>query len=404
LSTTPIPSWLRGAHVSRKHALARYGDRHGLPTDVLVVDSTDDLRAHDEGDHYALPADTTVWIGGTVDLGAHYLQLAEGTVLRGHGHSTIVSLATGGVVRATALEAAVILREVNVVAPLGPCLNLSGPIDQQLNLFFVGLIGAVAGMINGFDVQALKDCYIRCDDGLHLGGVTNKVYVSACPFYGITAGNAGITLAATLDAEVVDVQSSFFKSEAGTAMRAVAGYQVGEGVVVDSIVLGATVPFEGMGPEDVQWTFRGNTGARDSMTVGESHSTASLLVDIVTQDVPVRAANPSMSGANTERFTNDGTSGLTYTGIRPATVLATATIQVDPAGNNVSGWVYLARDGVPITESRIPFGVTAGQDIRTVTISDLIRVTTGETVSVWVANASGVVDITVPIVSLIAKA
>lgn len=382
-----------------------YPGRPGnLPNDVLIIENLKYLESYDQGTYYDLPAETVVMISDTVNIGSHYLKLNENTVLRGNSHSSIVSTNTGGVVRCSDLTTNVIIREVNIIAPAGPCLSLSGPITAQLNLFFVGLIGATAGTITGFDVQALKDCFIQCAAGLTLTGTTNKIFVSACPFYGTTAGNASITLDASLDADIVDIQSSFFKSEAGTAIKAEAGYTVGEGVISDSLVLGATTLLDGLTPSDVNWSFRGNTGVRDSMTVGESHSTASATVTITTIDTPVRAANASASGDNIERFTNDETSGLTYTGARPATVLVTATVQVDPDGNNVSGNLYLAKNNTPITASAVPFFVSTGGDRRTVTISDLVSMETDDTVSVWVDNDTNTNNILVTNVSLIAKA
>lgn len=175
---------------------------YDLTMDYLLVKSTDDLTPYLSGDEYILPTGL-VLINGTIDLVDKAVRVSTGTVLRGLSDGVLVSTNVSGVVRATNIGSAVILREFNVVCNTGPCLVLTGTDTYQLNIFFVGMIGLKAAVITGFNVQSFKQCYINCAEGITLDGTTNKLFISDSPFYSITG--SAITLASTLVCTVADL-------------------------------------------------------------------------------------------------------------------------------------------------------------------------------------------------------
>ena len=359
-------------------------------TGELAILSADDLPTPSGGEH-VLPADTLVRFVGNIDIGANAIRLSQGTVINSRAGGTIISSATGGVLRATNLPSAVIVRETNIVATDGPCINLSGPAGQQCNLFFVGMFGHSAGTITGFNVQALKACYIQAADGITFAGTTNKVFVHETPFYGITG--TAIRLAANLDATVADIVTSFFKFDDGTCIEAETGYTVGDGLLRGSLIDGTATPLSGLGPEDVNWRMTDNLGIRDSTIAGQAALTATATVPIVTAAAFVPVGGTYTLAEVSERFELNGTNELVYTGRFPTLIDFTATFTVDPANNNrVAFRATLNGDTLPESQTIVEQGAGPGSSPRAGAVVALKRITTGDRLGLAAANLDGTAD------------
>ncbi len=362
----------------------------------LLVRSTADIADLLVGDEYVLPASALVELSGPIDLGARALRPSEGTVIVGNAHGMITSTADG-VVRASGLESPVIMREFNIVATAGRCLDLSGPITQQLNLFFIGLIGAApgtsVGTITGFDVQALKDCYINAPAGIRLDGTTNKIFFSQCPFYGITG--SAITLASTLDAEVADIVTSFFKFDSpGVAIEAEAGYQVAEGILRGSLRKGTAIPLVGLSAADVNWSMHDNSGIRDSRVAAQAYLTTSATMTIAEQGVYYPVAGEFTLSEVAERFRLTENNELEYIGLRPELIEFGSSFAVDPANNNLLGF-RASKNGVGLVETTtmVQQGAGPGASPRSGAVIGLIEVVTGDTIGLEVANMESTASI-----------
>ena len=375
------------------HALPRMAD--------LYVRELADLPDPVDGE-ITLPSGLVV-LKGTIDLGANALRLSEGTLLRGFGAARIQSSATGGVLRCSGLDAAVVLREFSIIATGGPCLNLSGPIGHQLNVFFCGLFGASVGTVTGFDVQGFKDCFFNCADGLSLAGTTNKVFVSGSVFYGVTGSNAGLTLDASLNASVVDIVTTFWKYESGVGIRAASGYTVGDGIIRGALVDGDLTPLDGLAPSDVQWKMTDNTGIRDSRVAGAFWLTESAATTISAVNTPVKIAGTTTAAALNERMSN-GNNRLTYTGKRPALVAADLTFAIDADSNNQALNLYIARNGTVLPESVVRVRIGTGSDERNGATTALVEMETDDYLEAWVENTTSDADVEVLALTLTARA
>jgi hypothetical protein len=358
----------------------------------LLIESVDDLTPYLSGDEYVLPENTLVIVNGTVNIGERSIRISTGTVLRGFANANIIYSGEGGAVVSTNVGSAVIIRELNIVSVNGgQCLNLQGTIDHQLNVFFVGLFGVKGGTITGFDVQAFKDCFINSADGLTLRGTTNKIFVSACPFFGVTS--SAITLHQDLVCDVVDIVTSFFKFEApGVGITAQEGYQVSEGRISGSLIQGTTTALSGFSPSDVNWQITGNSGLADSRITGGYFLNAKAQTVITTIDTPVKVAGTTTGYALNERFTTTN-NRLTYTGARPAVVDFKGTFSVSTA-NNTNLSFYISKNGVIQSESRSRVRVGAGLDERAGTVTDLIEMVAGDFVEIWVENNDSTANVT----------
>ncbi len=374
-------------------------DVMGLSEEVHLIRQIEDLP-DPVGDETILPAGKTVILLGDINLGSDAVRLSQGTILRGFGRESIVSSNTNGVLRATDLASNVILREFSIVATGGPCLDLVGPIDQQLNLFFLGLIGPVPGTsigsVHGFDVQAFKDCFFKASNGLSLEGTTNKIFLSQCVFYDTLGGNAAITLAANLNAKRMDMVTNFLKGASDSiGIRGVPGYNVGLGRVKGTMSDGPTQILDGIAVSEDNWWFRSNDLIRNSRVAAQTYLTAPATTTITAINTYVNVTGAFEVTSLTERFIDDGSgSSLQYTGTNPVMVSFQATFTVDPANNNVLGF-RLAKNGVGIPESMMTLQQGAGATAapRFGLVSDLVELVAGDVLTLQVENQTNTDDV-----------
>ena len=369
----------------------------------LFVSSADDLPDASEGEHL-LPADTLVEIAGTVNLGANALRLSKGTVIVGRdiAHDAIQSSADG-VIRASSVDSDVILREFGIVATGGKAIDLTGPNDKQLNMFYVGFFGVSAGNITGFNVQAAKSCYVEAANGFTFDGTTAKLFVDGTPFFDITG--AAITLAATLVCTVADIRVSFFKFDSpGIGIKAEAGYSVTKGVYTGNLIDGTAVPLDGLSPADINWKMTDNTGVRDSRVAGQLSLDAPATTTISAVDTPTKVDGATSMAALTERL--DGSTvdnRLQYTGTEPALVSVQLSVNIE-GGNNVDGTIMVAKNDTVIEESRLNFRLSTGADERNASTATIVEMETDDYIEAWIENRSGDSDFTLNSMSLVGRA
>jgi hypothetical protein len=358
--------------------------------DRLLVKSTADLAPYLVGDEYILPTGLVI-LNGTIDLGDKAIRVSTGTILRGLSDGVLISTNASGVVRATNIGGNLVLREFNVICFTGPCFVLTGTIDYQLNMFFVGMIGVKAAIITGFNVQGIKACYIQCSDGITCTGTTVKIFVSESPFYDVTG--SAITLTSTLIVDVVDIDTIFFKFDSpGVGITAEVGYSVNEGLITGSQIAGNAIPLVGLSSTDLNWTMALNSGIATSKKIGGYYLTTAIQTVITTINTPVKIAGTTTALALNERFTAT-TNRLTYTGLIPTTGSVLGTFTVD-SGNNVSLTFYIAKNGVVLPESVSILRVANGADTRNGTVSSLVGLVTGDFVEIWVENDTNTDDLT----------
>lgn len=356
----------------------------------IVIQSVSDLSSYLTGDEYILPTGLVI-LNGTIDLGANAIRVSTGTVLRGFASATLLSTNTSGVVRATNIGSAVILREFNVVCNTGPCFVLIGTISHQLNMFFVGSFGLKAGTITGFDVQSVKQCFTSAANGFTFDGTTNKVFVSQSPFYGITG--SAVTLASSLVASVADIVTSFFKFDSpGVGITAESGYTVGEGIIRGSLIDGSAVPLSGLSPSDLNWKMTTNSGISDSRIVGGFFLNTSQETVISAANTPVKVSGLTTGISLNQRFTSSN-NRLTFTGKTPTVALVNANFAV-ASGNNTNLTFYVAKNGSIISESTTPIRVSTGGDERFGASSCLTSLVENDYIEIWVENNDNTANLT----------
>ena len=372
-------------------------------SNYLFVDSADKLDDPVDGEH-VLPGDTLVEISGLVDLGDNALRLSKGSVIVGRDIAhDIVQSSADGVIRSSSVDSDVILREFGIVATGGKAIDLTGTIEHQLNMFYVGFFGVSAGNITGFDVQAVTSCFVSAANGVTLDGTTNKIFIDGTPFFEVSG--AAITLAATLVCSVADIRGSFFKFDSpGIGVKAESGYSVSSGIYTINLIDGTAVPLEGMSPSDTNWKMTDNTGVRDSRVAGQLSLDAPATTTISEVDTPTKVDGATSMAALTERL--DGSTvdnRLQYTGTEPALVSVETAVSVE-GGNNITGQVMIAKNGEVIAESRGQFKVGTGDAQVSAATFTVVEMETGDYIETWIENQSNTSDFTLNSMSLVGRA
>ena len=366
---------------------------------VHVVRSLDDLPEAESGE-IVLPADKVVLLVDNINLGSTALRLSAGTVLRGLSGVTLTSSAEGGVIRATDLAGPVILREFNVVATAGPAIVASGGAEHQFNAFVLGLFGASAGQITGFDVASFKDCFVQAADGITFGGTTSKTFVSQCPFYGITSGNAAITFAADYEANRADIVNCWWKGIAGAAIRAVEGYQLDYGRISNGMMENVDTPLSGLTVADLNWWISNTDGLDNSRAVADARLESAATTTITTQGEWTTLAGTRVLGTSSERFGIGDAGGLEYLGRDPVRVSVSIVVSCDPPAS--TQWQFaVEKNGVIETSSIVTIeqgGGTAARP-RSESVVDVLRLETGDTINVAARNQTNTANLPVDNVS-----
>lgn len=379
---------------------SEFGDDLRTPLWYVFRTPSDFLPYLNASDEYELPGGLCV-VSGNIDIGDKAIRLSTGTLLRGLGGDRITSSATGGVIRGSGLDAAVVLREFSVIATAGPCLDMSGTTEHQLNCFFLGLFGAKAAIVDGFDVSSFKACFVDAADGITFTGETNKLFVHETPFYSITG--AAITLDESLDASVADIVTSFFKFDApGVGIRAETGYTVGRGLIRGTLVDGTAEVLDGLSPADPNWFMRDNSGIRNSSVIGAfvQSTSAAQETTITAVDTPTLANIDTIESDFNERF--DHSNGrLTYTGLDDVTVTALATANISSVSNNQTVRMWVALNGTPLTTAVGRAELSGGGDIDPIAASGVMRISNGDFIEIYVENLSSDGNITLTDASMV---
>lgn len=370
---------------------ARKEESVNIILSTLVIKRIDDLEPYLSGDEYVLPAGLVV-LNNTVNLGNKAIRLSTNTTLRGLANSSFISSALNGAVRATNLDSNLVLRELNVISLAGPAFVLEGSIQHQLNMFFVGMIGVKAAIVNGFDVQSFKQCYIEASDGITFDGVVNKIFVSESPFYGVT--DSAMTFSSTLNCQVADIVTSFFKFDSpGVGITAETGYSIIEGKVRGSLKVGTATPLVGLAASDENWMMTDNSGIANSRIIGGLYLVTSSTTTITAINTPVKVAGVTTTAALNERLVGSVNNRLTYTGLQPTVGMFTGTFAV-ASGNNSELAFYIAKNEIVLEETKSFVRVGTGGDERFGSVTGLIPLINGDYVEVWAENLQGTGNLT----------
>ena len=107
--------------------------------------------------------------------------------------------------------------------------------------------------------------------------------------------------------------------------------------------------------------------------------------------------NPTTTAAGLEMFDNGGANDghLRYTGKKTQYFQIDASISITPVTSNDVFIFALAINDVVVSSSKVVYGTRTNLEIDTISIHDTQQLVYGDTVCIFVANTTGVDDITI---------
>lgn len=367
----------------------------------VIVRSASDLPAASGGLRQL--ADNTVYeIVDQVTV-AEPVVYGANTAIVGHhwGRDQLIYSGSGGALRTpVGTNQAVILVGVIITAPSGDAFDLNGDTDQFLNFRNVTVTGCAGiGTITGYDTQALKDsAFFQNGTGLTIDGTLNKLLIGDSIFQDQDSGATDVTLAATFNANAVDIAGNYFKNDDATnnSIEVDAAASTGNRARLrGNAFIGDGSDIVGFSDSDVGWDFIANDGQANSSveggitTIGNADATTFGSSGTYVEAEFGSGANP----IRLERFTRSG-NVLTYVGRESVTILAQANIAAFAAAGTVSFQFIFAINGTPDVSTQIPVELS-NTKARPFAVLGVLRLNTGDTVELQVRNNDNTTDVTI---------
>jgi hypothetical protein len=381
---------------------------------IEYIDSVRDLPSATNGAH-TLDDQTVYYFNGFVSS-SNALELNTTSPIVGSHGGTDGFIYTGGsgaAIRGT--NAGLFMADLTVSAPGGEALDVSGDLTTEVLVESVNF-GDPAGFgnfsslgtIDGFRVPSFKGCNFEdFDSGLTLTGTPDKIFFSECPFREVTtAGVTCLTLASTIDVDIVDItgcygkglqsDTEFIHTEAGgepTDVLQIRGTTFDGSVTKDNIITGALNESSVGVSVDSSWPLS------DSKPGASYANTTTSVVTITNQDPgdgseAVKIDTPTESFPPvTDRFTHSSPNRATYDGRRDFKENVNATVSV--SGSNTTVALYLAKNGTLLDRSKVAITTASAGQPRVVSLTGRAEFQPNDYVELYLANEGGTGDITI---------
>lgn len=126
---------------------------------------------------------------------------------------------------------------------------------------------------------------------------------------------------------------------------------------------------------------------KDDVASGNAYLTAQAITTFPNINVPVKLAGSTQS-VGLFRVATTGSNRLQYTGSRSRRFIVNCAVSFISGGNNKIYSFYIAKNGIPLPESKISNKITSGSDQEALSISCTVMLAPGDYVEVWVENNS----------------
>jgi len=103
---------------------------------------------------------------------------------------------------------------------------------------------------------------------------------------------------------------------------------------------------------------------------------------------------------NLSRVTSSIDNRLTYTGTKTKAFKYTCSLSLTAAANNKTFNFYLAKNGAILPESKQITKIASGADVRGVSLSGIVYLSTNDYIEVWIENTSDDTDVTIEALNL----
>lgn len=355
-----------------------------------------------------LADNVTYFFTTIVDLAGDRIVSGKNTTIIG-GSSENCGIKSTGLTGAALIssEWSLPLRHVQLEAAQIFDLNAIGNANQALDWYGVNLlntsnIGTIADYAN-FVVASMA--FLNAS-GLTFDGEFGTISFSNTLFVGTSPGTT-ITIPATgtITRRFRIVYSSVVSFGSGVALDVSTSASIPvEGYILDTVNFsGGGTYLSGVQPSDNKSRFIECRGVRNSAAVAQyymQNNATATTVSVIGDTY--KAAGTTTLAAISEKFTHTN-NRATYTGalLREFKVTATGTV-VSGNGNQIG--VYLARNGVVLSESEQYVTANSAGRFESVTIMTIVALDPNDYIEVFVENGSAATNITVSFLNVTIEA
>lgn len=172
--------------------------------------------------------------------------------------------------------------------------------------------------------------------------------------------------------------------------------------VFNTIFRGGMAATSGITSDDIRWEFKANGGIDDSRRAAETYLLTLQTVTIATTSTFVAIGGVNWQSDIAARFTTSVAGVLTYISETDTTFSITGTASIAKVGGGTDQLeLRIAKNGTTLPKSG---SVTANATVTTVNSQTLLKLTTGDTLQLFVANNTTTANIDVSLGNLTVKA
>lgn len=377
-----------------------------------TITEEDDLPAPTNGTHTL--KDSYVYVFNGSVTATKPIELGTATALIGRHASVDGFIYTGGGTAIQGTDAGFFARDMYFHAPGGTMFDLTA--DQTTEMLVESCsvsdaagIGNIAslGTITGYRVPTFKSSNFEdFDGGLTFDGTPDKIFISGTPMRSVTASNVTLlTFASSLNVDIIDMVDNYVKDvqsdtevirvEAGATINDVFQYR---GTTHDASVTVSNILTGQAGQGKVGYRIANAYPLRDSSVVGELSLDSPTTTTISSQNTYTQIDGATSLGNESVRVSQPSAGTLKYDGKKNTNVHVTASCTVEAPSNETFA-VAIAKNGTvePTSEAQ---GEGAGVAPAFVAPSGIEKLTTGDTISLFVKNLDSDSNITVDLYNL----
>jgi hypothetical protein len=371
------------------------------------------------------PSDLPLPVSGIITLrdGFTYFFLSQvdllGSRLEGGQNTTILGMSSEncrikstGLALGTALLASAYttpIRHITLESATIFDLDATGAVSPQaLDWYGVNLEGSSdIGTIKNYSNFIAASMAFLGSSGLVFDGTVGTIGFTECLFVGTDPGTIiNVPSTAIITRRMRISYSSFVVAGAGVALDV----DISASVPVDGYVLdtcnfsGGGVYVQGVQHDDNKARWSENKGVQNSAALTGYYMQGNATPTVIAStSTPVKAAGATTETAISQRFTVSLTNRATYVGAinRDFKVSVVASLS---SGNNNQISVYIAKNGVVMSESKTDLTTNAGGRLENGSVQALVSLSDIDYIEVWVENNSSTNNITVEDLNVIIEA
>lgn len=362
--------------------------------------------------------DNTVYYFTGIVTTSDELELGNPSPLVGAHGGTSGIIYDGGGTMLTGADDHFFARDMLFSAPGGTVFDLTATQAYEIlveSCSFADPLGmgdiSSLGTIDGYRVPSFKGCNFEdFSDGLTFTGTPEKVFFETSPFR--TVSSSGVTILefdSSFEADIIDITDCYIKGvqsdtvvvrvDANAIINDVFQYR---GVTHDSSVTKSNILTDAAGIGAVGYRIKDSYPLRDSGVTTSMYSTSSTAETVSGSGSSLTEITVPTDITNTERTSLSSNGIVQYDGKKDTNVRVTYSLSA--SGSNTEVRLVLFKNGTGITpaeraasRSTISNNSTPGS----ISVTDTVSMTTGDTLSAAIENIGGSGDIDVEDVSLV---